>query len=131
LCLVLLDLDRFKVVNDTFGHDAGDHVLKTLANICMYNVRDIDIFARLGGDEFVLLLPNADSERAMQIMERIRMKLTANPMLYHENPLNVTMSFGIAPVHQGEDSLDSLLRRADQALYRAKDKGKNRGAHAE
>lgn len=130
LALVLADLDDFKLVNDRFGHNVGDDVLRSVGDVFRRTLRDVDLPARLGGEEFAVLLPETDLEGAQELSERLR---TAVSELELEDaqgrPLHVTASFGIA-VYPQSHSGDELLTAADTALYRAKGRGKNRVALA-
>ena len=126
--LVMLDVDRLKHVNDTYGHAAGDQVLVTFSDECKQHIRDIDVFARIGGDEFALLLPETTSEEAYQVVERVRLALAARPLAFDGQQHVVTISAGIAIMADARESLDTLLARADLALYRAKEAGRNRTA---
>jgi diguanylate cyclase (GGDEF)-like protein len=124
--LILADLDDFKLVNDEFGHPIGDELLRAFAGALTEHVRDIDIPARLGGEEFAVLLPETSLEGAVAVAERLRRSLTVTPLLMGEGrPIRATASFGVAEL-SGSEGTDELLRRADAALYRAKDEGKNR-----
>ncbi len=125
LTIVLIDLDHFKQINDTYGHAAGDQVLIWFVGVCQKHSRSIDIFARLGGDEFVLLLPETSDDQAYDVVERIRLRLNAQPIDLDGNLISVTISSGIASASNECDSLDALLICADQALYRAKEAGRN------
>lgn len=126
LSLALIDLDHFKQINDTYGHSAGDHVLAAFAATCLNNIREIDIFARFGGDEFSLLLPNSDTTQASSIIERIQTALKNKPEKFQGQKIPIRISSGISCFSGKSDSLDKLLRRADQALYSSKGAGKNR-----
>jgi diguanylate cyclase (GGDEF)-like protein len=126
LALALIDLDYFKQINDTYGHAVGDRALIALARICQSNIRPLDIFARFGGDEFVLLLPETNREQAYTVVERIRQLLTAQPTDVDGQAVSLSISSGIAGLSSAQESLDSLLARADQALYQAKGAGRNR-----
>ena len=123
LSIVMADLDHFKQVNDTHGHDAGDTVISVFANIISDTVRNTDFVSRYGGEEFLIILPETNEDGALQLTERIRTLLAGRriPPL----PIPVTASFGITSANP-TDNLDSLLRRADQALYQAKESGRNR-----
>ncbi len=123
--LALIDLDHFKQINDTHGHAAGDQALQVFTQICQKNIREIDLFARFGGDEFVVLLPETNSEQAYQIVERVRLALLAQPIDLDGKPVSLTLSSGIATLNSERASVDALLSRADQALYRAKEAGRN------
>jgi diguanylate cyclase (GGDEF)-like protein len=124
LSLLFLDLDRFKDINDRFGHDAGDRALQTVAAVMREELRDVDDIGRYGGEEFVVALPGVDARRAMHIAERIRGRLqqlvTASP-----GGGLPTVSSGVASTHGGHD-IDALIRRADRAMYAAKKSGRNR-----
>jgi diguanylate cyclase (GGDEF)-like protein len=127
LSVVLADLDDFKLVNDRFGHHAGDEVLLAFANLLRAHGRDMDVAARLGGEEFAILLPETGIEGASAGAERLRRSLAQLGLRLGDNgqEVHVTASFGVAELSNGQ-SLDGLLRLADTALYRAKGKGKNR-----
>lgn len=124
LSAVLLDLDDFKRVNDLYGHAAGDALLRAVAQALVGCVRDDDIVARRGGEEFAILLPNADAEGAVQVMQRVRAAVAAVRLVDHGAELGCTASIGVATL--GRDGFDALLMRADRAMYRAKREGKNR-----
>jgi len=121
LSLALLDIDHFKAFNDNFGHLIGDEVLVVLAQSIKKYVRETDLFARWGGEEFVILLKNTDIERSMSVLEKFRL-LIEN--IEHDKAENITASFGLTEYKDG-DTLDSILQRADEALYKAKDAGRN------
>ncbi len=121
---VMLDIDHFKKLNDTYGHSAGDEVLKIVARRCAKSLRQRDHFARYGGEEFVALLPGSDLEMAGHIAERLREAIGGTPVDVDGVSHKVTMSLGVAELRSGED-LTALLARADDALYRAKDAGRN------
>ncbi len=122
LALVMFDVDQFKSYNDNFGHQAGDEVLKTLAQTVMSLIRTTDFFARYGGEEFALILPNTDAEGAYILAERLRESVEKTR--WPERP--VTASFGVASLEVGMSNGESLLEAADKALYMSKDRGRNR-----
>ena len=126
LTVALFDIDHFKHINDAYGHATGDRALQGLTRVCRENIREIDVFARFGGDEFVLLLPEISSEQACDVMERICFALSSKPLDLGGKLIWITISSGIASFACEGDSLDLLLERADQALYRAKEAGRNR-----
>lgn len=128
LSLLLLDIDKFKNVNDTYGHDIGDEILIEFANRIATSVRGIDITARLGGEEFVVLLPNTDNDTALLVAERLRKSIANAPFtdLTNCDDLNISMSVGVSTLHRSDDHAENLLKRADLALYDAKEQGRNR-----
>lgn len=127
LTMLMMDIDFFKQVNDIHGHRAGDAVLKKLADVCRETLREADIIGRLGGEEFAILLPQTDKGSAVEAAERLKEALgTAQVPLDGGKPLSFTVSIGAAALTGGDDSVDALLNRADQALYRAKESGRNR-----
>lgn len=134
LGLLLLDLDHFKAINDRHGHDAGDRVLKEFADRLKGALRKVDIICRIGGEEFVVLLPDAGEERVGKIAERLRHVISARPFSAGtpDAPLMlpVTVSIGVAVCDRPDDTLQSLLKRADEALYAAKNAGRNRVEYA-
>ncbi len=123
LSLAIGDIDNFKMINDTYGHDIGDKVLKAVAKSFKKFLRLEDYTSRFGGEEFVLVLPNTDIDNSIKIVDRLRENLANLKIKPMEN--RITMSFGITQLLDN-DSLDSLLQRADLALYEAKKRGKNR-----
>ncbi|MCK5884503.1 MAG: GGDEF domain-containing protein [Bacteriovoracaceae bacterium] len=126
LALILFDLDHFKNLNDNYGHDAGDYVLKDLSGIIRKNgVRDPDIFARYGGEEFVILLPMTNLKQGYEIAERLRKLVEDYQFIYDDQRLPVTASIGVADYRQGVLNGNDLFRRADNAVYMAKDNGRN------
>ncbi len=126
LSLMLLDVDKFKLFNDSFGHLAGDEVLKEVAQTLMDNVRVIDFVARYGGEEFVVLLPNTDVEGAMILADRLRDKIARAPWQQRD----VTASFGVATLNVDTKEGSELTGLADRALYVSKEGGRNRCTHA-
>ena len=124
LCLLMLDIDHFKKVNDTYGHQAGDEVLKQVAVTITKTMRDRDIVGRYGGEEFILGLINITSEHAKRIAERIRNTIADTPISINEQVIQITVSIGLACLDM-EDDLKGLIKRADMALYSAKESGRN------
>lgn len=123
--LMIIDIDRFKLLNDTYGHPAGDAVLAQLSAILRQTVRDTDLVARFGGEEFVLLLPAGEMNQVTDSMERIRKAVEENEFRLENCSVRVTVSCGAAEPQERETS-ESLLKRADAALYAAKEAGRNR-----
>ena len=128
LAFVIMDIDYFKAVNDTYGHDIGDEVLREFAKRINANIRGIDLACRYGGEEFVVVMPETDAGFAYAVAERLRRSIETTPIEISRAPgkLNITISIGIAASEGTGDSAESLLRRADQALYSAKRAGRNR-----
>jgi two-component system, cell cycle response regulator len=128
MSVAMFDLDRFKSVNDTYGHQAGDRVLIDLAEILRDTARDIDRLGRYGGEEFIALLPETCIEDAAVFVERVRREVARRPFdIGRDEPLRMTLSAGVATYpHELVDSVESLVRLADEALYTAKAAGRNR-----
>jgi two-component system cell cycle response regulator len=126
--LLILDIDHFKLVNDTYGHDVGDLVLREIADRISVNLRGIELCCRFGGEEFVAAFSGVDTAHAVEIGERLCQRIADEPVSIAtgEGPLRVTISVGVATTSSSEDTADSLLKRADLALYRAKKEGRNR-----
>ncbi|WP_051906467.1 MULTISPECIES: diguanylate cyclase [unclassified Sulfurospirillum] len=124
--IIMIDIDRFKTINDTYGHEIGDHVLVHTARLMRESIRTSDMLGRWGGEEFLLILPQTSLEGALVIAEQMRSKIYQ--FTFEHYPQRVTMSFGVATHHAG-DTPNSILRRADNALYRAKNSGRNRIEH--
>jgi two-component system, cell cycle response regulator len=128
LALLVLDIDFFKSINDTHGHDCGDDVLRDFAVRVRKSIRGIDLACRLGGEEFVVVMPETDMAVAATVAERLRRKIAAEPFAIEDGRkmIDVTISIGIATLESSRDNAVQLLKRADQALYRAKRDGRNR-----
>jgi diguanylate cyclase (GGDEF)-like protein len=125
LSMLILDLDHFKKVNDSFGHQAGDAVLKEVAQMIRASIRETDLFFRFGGEEFLIVLTGCQLANAGKIAEKIRSSIHRHPLRYEKETILMTASFGVAEYLPGED-VSLLIRRADQALYEAKENGRNR-----
>lgn len=123
--LVIMDVDHFKSVNDRFGHAAGDAVLQTVADTIREGLRELDVLGRIGGEEFALLLPETTRTEALTIAERMRRRIDELRIEHDGNELTLTASFGVTAREPGDVRLDSMMRRADHALYRAKAAGRN------
>lgn len=126
LSLVFFDLDHFKHLNDTYGHDAGDYVLQEMAKIIKDNgVRVGDIFARYGGEEFAVILPQTGLKQALEIAERLRSLIETHDFIYDKAKLPVTASVGVADYQSEINDSTEMFKRADAAVYKAKDGGRN------
>lgn len=125
LSFIIIDIDLFKNVNDTFGHLAGDNVIINVTQEIKLQLRATDIFGRIGGEEFAILMPNTSIEHALQLAERIRNGVSNRKFIIDGNPLPVTISLGVSQYLEGEEVIQYALRRADEALYLAKDNGRN------
>ena len=127
MALMLIDMDFFKAVNDTHGHDIGDAVLKEFALRLRRNIRGVDLACRFGGEEFVVLMPDTDFRQAQSVAERVRQAVAERPFeAGAQRPLNITVSVGVALNDAEGDTPELVLKRADIALYRAKREGRNR-----
>ena len=131
LSLIMLDIDHFKQFNDTYGHACGDKTLQTLASLLTGNLRQNDLAARLGGEEFVVLLPETSLNEALHYAERLRNQLEATGKQALTCGIALTASFGVAQLQPSDSVVDSFLLRADQGLYLAKSRGRNRVECAE
>jgi diguanylate cyclase (GGDEF)-like protein len=120
--LIMLDIDFFKNINDNYGHDVGDKILKELSGIIAQCIRKSDLFARVGGEEFAIVVPETDLEAAMQLAEKIRLKVEES---IFTKDLKVTISLGLSPYLDKDDN-NTIYKRADNALYKAKGNGRNR-----
>ncbi|MFO1243036.1 MAG: PleD family two-component system response regulator [Rickettsiales bacterium] len=130
LSMLIMDMDHFKQVNDTYGHDVGDEVLKQLAQMIVNSVRSSDLAARIGGEEFVVLLPETNKNAAYDLADRIRAHIASTPfkITHAEGQIHKTVSIGVSELNlKGDEAMD-LVRRADKGLYQAKNSGRNRGA---
>ena len=124
--LMMIDVDYFKSVNDKFGHDTGDRVLKTLASLLKNKLRQVDIIGRIGGEEFAVLLPATDLSLAREAAERLRQNIQNTSFNFQKIKLQITVSIGLASINQEVSTLTALIKKADEALYSAKLKGRNR-----
>ena len=125
--LIFFDLDHFKKINDTYGHAAGDYVLKEFTQLIRTQyVKPNDVFARYGGEEFVLLLAQTSGQAAVELAEHIRASVELHRFIFEGKRLAVTSSLGVAELHSGVESAQTLLKNADRALYSAKGQGRNR-----
>jgi diguanylate cyclase (GGDEF)-like protein/PAS domain S-box-containing protein len=127
LSLVMMDIDKFKNINDTYGHDIGDIALKALAKICVDTLRISDLFARLGGEEFAAILPNTGIEGAVQLAERLRICVAAMATPSPKGDIRFTISLGVTQMQDdAEEDIEIMLNRSDKGLYQAKEGGRNR-----
>jgi diguanylate cyclase (GGDEF)-like protein len=124
--LIILDIDDFKPINDSYGHAAGDEVLRRLTAICQAACRDSDLFARYGGEEFIFLLPETDKNNTLNFAERLRKLSAQTTVTYNQAAIHFTVSMGVITYQQDATGPDALLIKADEALYQAKHAGKNR-----
>lgn len=128
LSLMITDIDKFKAINDSWGHDVGDEVLREFASRLRKNVRGIDLACRMGGEEFVVVMPDTEPAVAKKVAERIRMQIAQTPFPAGTGgkAIDVTVSVGVAGIGAGVDTVETLMKRADVALYQAKNGGRNR-----
>ncbi len=125
LCAVMADLDHFKEINDTHGHQVGDSILHDVATRMVTGARSSDVVGRYGGEEFLIIFEDASLDVARDLSERIRIRVLADPFIENSTPLHVTVSLGVARARESDDA-EALIRRADLALYEAKTAGRNR-----
>jgi diguanylate cyclase len=130
LTIAVIDIDFFKKINDNYGHQTGDKVLKIVSGAAAKRLREVDFIARFGGDEFVVLLPETTAENALQMLNRVREGLANTLFRYKDQKINITVSIGVADVKEG-DTTETVFERADQALYTAKKTGRNKCCVAE
>ncbi|PJC86578.1 hypothetical protein CSW98_10260 [Vibrio sp. HA2012] len=124
--VVVMDIDDFKTCNDTYGHFSGDKAIHHVAQVCAKHLRECDFIGRLGGEEFAVILPDTDKEQALNMAERLRFLLESTPcQLDDEQWVTVTLSIGVSQFEPDDTSINDVLNRADQAMYRSKRNGKN------
>jgi two-component system cell cycle response regulator len=126
LALVMFDIDHFKQCNDTFGHRAGDFVLREVADVVRERARKVDVLARYGGEEFAMILPEIDIRGANQFAEKIRIMIAESKFMFEGRHIPVTISIGVAELTPDIATYDDLIKRADARLYKAKQTGRNR-----
>lgn len=128
LSIIMLDIDKFKKINDTYGHQVGDKVIIRLASLLTYNQRKSDVVCRFGGEEFVMLLPNTSKLEAKKLAENIRKRVEADSIPLNSNKtINFTVSIGVSEVDLYNDTdIEKAIRQADDALYQAKESGRNK-----
>lgn len=124
--VLMIDLDYFKKINDTYGHQAGDTVLRTISDSMKLSLRLSDIIGRIGGEEFAVILPETDINAALIIGDRLRKRIEALEIPHKNSKLKITISIGASSSSKDDLSIDDVLQRSDAALYRAKDNGRNR-----
>jgi diguanylate cyclase (GGDEF)-like protein len=126
-CVAMMDIDSFKSINDSYGHNTGDEVIIKITELAAKMLREgIDFFGRLGGEEFAILLPQTDLEGALSSAERIRQTIEAYEFIFENRSYNVTISLGVTQLDATDKSFSEALNRADRALYEAKNLGRNR-----
>jgi len=126
LSLIMIDIDHFKKINDSYGHQAGDFILKKLATLIDERIRTIDIASRYGGEEFCCLLPETTIDSAMALAEFLRIGVETEIFQFKDKRLRITISQGVSEINTDVDSAESLLKLADDALYESKRNGRNR-----
>lgn len=126
VAFLVLDIDHFKTINDNYGHQGGDEVLRVFVQACKKELREADVFGRIGGEEFAILLPETDQPSARLVAERIRQKIERMVITFEEQAIKITVSIGVATIAITDKSFDQVFQRADTALYEAKNSGRNR-----
>lgn len=125
-CVMIFDIDEFKRINDTFGHAAGDVVLSSLAELVRQILRKSDVVGRIGGEEFAVLLPETQIEQAKDLGERLRSQVEQCQVPYEQQTIHYTLSLGVTEQNNFDKSFESILAKADTALYKAKATGRNK-----
>jgi diguanylate cyclase (GGDEF)-like protein len=125
LSLLMIDVDRFKEINDNYGHAAGDEILMAVSNLLQENLRSSEVVGRYGGDEFLVLLESTDGHKAFRTAERLRENTEDSPVLVGGDVVRVTLSIGVAALGPGARTLEALLEQADRGLYLSKNTGRN------
>ena len=125
LTCLIVDIDHFKAINDTYGHDMGDKVIIAIATLMIENTRTVDYIGRIGGEEFAILMPDTDRESAFQIADRLRENISQHEILLDNKSVYITVSIGLSYLTHEDKNIHTLLKRADTALYDAKDNGRN------
>ena len=132
MSIIMLDIDHFKSVNDSYGHSAGDNVLVGVSQVIAKCLREPDVLARYGGEEFIVLLPQTGSDEAMVVVERIRQEVATLKVPHGDaQSISVTVSLGVAAISESANTLETLLKHADAALYQGKARGRNQSVLAD
>jgi len=126
ISIIMIDIDHFKTINDTYGHAVGDEFICMMAQVIIGRIRDTDIHGRIGGEEFAVILPSADLNMAAEIAEDLRNTLSETAVMVEGKPLKVTASFGVSRMRESRDDINIIRKRADDALYQAKNTGRNK-----
>jgi diguanylate cyclase (GGDEF)-like protein len=126
LSCLMLDVDRFKGVNDKFGHPFGDDVLKMVASMLNAGSRTEDVVCRYGGEEFAIILPNTNITGGVELADRLRLAIAGQTLRFRDQNVSITVSMGVAEVQEGDEDGSAMLQMADAALYQAKQTGRNR-----
>jgi diguanylate cyclase (GGDEF)-like protein len=126
MTVAILDIDWFKEINDQFGHAAGDEVIKGIADNCRETIRGTDILGRIGGEEFAMILIETDLEDSFAVAERLRKRIESHVFKFDGQTTRCTVSIGISAIFPEKDDLETIMKRADAALYEAKQSGRNR-----
>ncbi len=123
---LMLDIDHFKKINDHFGHQIGDYIIKHVTNICQLELRDIDIIGRIGGEEFAIILNNTCEQKAYDIANRLRLRIQNTPYELNDSSITVTISIGLSQLQESDHEYKDVFSRSDKAMYYSKRKGRNR-----
>ena len=125
ISLLMIDVDLFKTINDSYGHPCGDFALKSICERITLNIRKSDSLIRYGGDEFCIIMPETSEQNAYRVAEIIRRSICSQPFTFANTKFNITVSIGVAAMDQDRDNVESVLKKADEALYQAKKSGRN------
>nr|WP_283108236.1 GGDEF domain-containing protein [Shewanella electrodiphila] len=125
LAVIIFDIDKFKIINDTYGHAVGDLAIKATASKARHWFKKSDILGRIGGEEFLLILPNTDLDQAVEVAERLRISIEQHQFKFNDITLEFTISLGVSIKHDDSDNLAQMIKAADAGLYKAKNSGRN------
>lgn len=125
LSYLTIDIDKFKNINDTYGHPFGDEVIRSLGELLIENSRSVDYVARIGGEEFAILMPETDIDSAYHLADRLRANIAKHKIIYENKVIQITVSMGLSHLSEGDKDIETIVKRSDDALYEAKENGRN------
>ena len=125
LSYLTIDIDKFKKINDTYGHPFGDEVIRSLSALLIENSRSVDYVARIGGEEFAILMPETDVDAAYHLADRLRANIAKHKIIYENKVIQITVSMGLSHLSEEDKDIETIVKRSDDALYEAKENGRN------